>query len=85
MVKSSRNYIEETTLNGIPSITLRDNTERLETISIGTNKLIGTDPAAIKLALNKLFSGAWKKGGIPGLWDGHSAIRIVENLIKIHG
>ena len=64
-------------------VTLRDNTERPETIEIGTNELIGTDPAAIKPALIKLFSGQWKRGAIPELWDGMSAERIVEHLIKI--
>ena len=68
---------------GIPCITLRDNTERPETITIGTNELIGTNPAAIKPALDKLFAGEWKKGGIPELWDGKAAMRIVEHLDSI--
>jgi UDP-N-acetylglucosamine 2-epimerase (non-hydrolysing) len=77
---------EETTVMGIPCITLRDNTERPETVEIGTNELIGTNPAAIKPALEKLFSGNWKKGTIPELWDGHTAKRIIEhvNAILMH-
>ena len=71
---------EETTVMGVPCITLRDNTERPETCTIGTNELIGTDPKAIKPTLDKLFSGQWKKGGIPELWDGHAAERIVGIL-----
>ncbi len=63
---------------GVPCMTLRDSTERPETITVGTNELIGTDPAAIKPAMEKLFAGEWKKGGIPELWDGHAAERIVE-------
>jgi|GEM_PF-6644343 len=43
-------------------MTLRDNTERPETISIGTNELLGTDPKAIKPAMDKLFSDEWKEG-----------------------
>jgi UDP-N-acetylglucosamine 2-epimerase (non-hydrolysing) len=61
-------------------MTLRDNTERPETILEGTNELIGTNPKAIQPAMDKLFSGNWKKGGIPALWDGKTAERIVSVL-----
>jgi UDP-N-acetylglucosamine 2-epimerase (non-hydrolysing) len=64
----------------VPCITLRDNTERPETCSIGTNELIGTNPRAIPLAPEKLFNGDWKKGGIPYMWDGKTADRIVSVL-----
>ena len=60
--------------------TLRDSTERPETVTIGTNELIGRDPKALKPTLDKLFSGNWKQGTIPELWDGHAAERIVEIL-----
>jgi len=70
---------------GVPCITLRDNTERPETITIGTNELIGINPASVKPAIDKLFSGTWKKGGIPELWDGKAAERIVEHLSEIYG
>lgn len=83
VITDSGGITEETTVMGIPCITIRDNTERPETIIIGTNELIGTDPASIKPALDKLFSGGWKKGGIPELWDGHAAERIISELIKI--
>lgn len=68
---------------GIPCMTLRDNTERPETIIIGTNELLGTNPKAIKPAMDKLFSGKWKKGSIPEKWDGHSAQRIVRTLLSL--
>ncbi len=87
VITDSGGITEETTVMGIPCITLRDNTERPETCTIGTNELIGTNPNAIKPALNKLFSGNWKKGGIPELWDGKAAERIVkklEILYKLH-
>lgn len=58
---------------GVPCFTLRDNTERPETIEIETNELIGTDPSAIKPVLEKSFTGQWKKRTIPELWDGKSA------------
>lgn len=80
VITDSGGITEETTVMGVPCLTLRDNTERPETISIGTNELIGTDPAAIRPAMQKLFSGEWKKGGIPALWDGKTSERIVEIL-----
>ena len=80
VVTDSGGITEETTVMGVPCITLRDNTERPETCTIGTNELIGTDPAAIKPALDILFAGQWKKGAIPPLWDGHTAERIIEIL-----
>lgn len=85
VITDSGGITEETTVMGIPCITLRDNTERPETVEIGTNELIGTDPAAIKPALDKLFAGEWKKGSIPELWDGKAAARVVKNLTIIHG
>ena len=69
---------------GIPCMTLRNNTERPETVEIGSNELVGTDPRAIKPAMEKLFSGKWKKGSIPELWDGKTAERIVEILTKLN-
>ena len=66
----------------VPCITLRDNTERPETCTIGTNELIGTDPDAIKPALDKLFAGKWKRGDIPERWDGRAAERIIALLAK---
>ncbi len=78
VVTDSGGITEETTVIGIPCLTLRDNTERPETCTIGTNELIGTNPANIKPALDKLYSGNWKRGGIPELWDGKAAERIVE-------
>jgi len=80
VITDSGGITEETTVMGIPCMTLRDNTERPETISIGTNELLGTDPVAIPPAMEKLFSGNWKKGGIPEKWDGKTAERIVEIL-----
>ena len=80
VVTDSGGITEETTVMGVPCITLRDNTERPETCTVGTNELIGTNPAAIKPALDKLFAGEWKKGAIPELWDGHTAERIIKIL-----
>ena len=85
VITDSGGITEETTVLGIPCMTLRNNTERPETVHIGTNELIGTDPSAIKPSLEKLFAGKWKKGDIPELWDGNTANRIVSiiNDLKI--
>ena len=80
VVTDSGGITEETTVMGVPCITLRDNTERPETCTIGTNRLIGTNPQAVKPALDALFAGEWQPGAIPPLWDGHTAERIVEIL-----
>lgn len=83
VITDSGGITEETTVMGVPCMTLRDNTERPETITIGTNELIGTNPKAIGPAMQLLFSGQWKKGAIPELWDGNTAERIVDVLIKL--
>lgn len=85
VITDSGGITEETTVMGVPCITLRDNTERPETVTVGTNELIGTNPAAIKPALEKLFAGERKKGGIPELWDGSAAERIVAKILEIYG
>jgi UDP-N-acetylglucosamine 2-epimerase (non-hydrolysing) len=83
VITDSGGITEETTVMGIPCMTLRDNTERPETITIGTNELLGTNPKAIKPAMEKLFAGEWKKGSIPEKWDGHTAERIVDILLSL--
>jgi UDP-N-acetylglucosamine 2-epimerase (non-hydrolysing) len=83
VITDSGGITEETTVLGIPCITLRDNTERPETISIGTNELIGTNPKAIKPALDLLFEGQRKKGGIPEKWDGITGKRIIDYIFEI--
>lgn len=82
VVTDSGGITEETTVMGVPCITLRDNTERPETCTIGTNELIGTNPKNIKPALQTLYAGKWKKGAIPPLWDGRTAERIIDILLK---
>ena len=82
VLTDSGGITEETTVMGVPCMTLRNNTERPETLTIGTNELLGTDPDAISPAMEKLFAGQWKKGGIPEKWDGKAAQRIVDVLIS---
>jgi len=80
VITDSGGITEETTVMGVPCLTLRDTTERPETITIGTNELIGTDPSRLKPALDRLFAGQWKKGAVPPLWDGRTGERIVAAL-----
>jgi UDP-N-acetylglucosamine 2-epimerase (non-hydrolysing) len=83
IITDSGGITEETTVMGVPCMTLRNNTERPETITEGTNELLGTDPKAIAPAFEMLFSGKWKKGGIPEKWDGNTSTRIVNHLLKL--
>jgi UDP-N-acetylglucosamine 2-epimerase (non-hydrolysing) len=71
---------EETTVLGVPCVTLRTTTERPITISHGTNQLVGTDPHAIRLAVHRALSGEIA-GTRPDLWDGHTAHRCVEAIL----
>lgn len=82
VITDSGGITEETTVMKVPCMTLRDNTERPETITIGTNELVGTNPKNIKPFLNKLYKGEWKEGGIPELWDGKTAERIVDCILE---
>lgn len=83
VITDSGGITEETTVLGVPCITLRDTTERPETVSVGTNDLVGTDPKAIEPALKRLFEGKWKKGSIPAKWDGKAGDRVVSHLMAL--
>jgi len=74
---------EETTILGVPCLTLRENTERPVTAEIGSNIICGTNPQAIVAAYRKVISGQARKPGIPPLWDGQAAQRIV-NMLTSH-
>ena len=71
---------EETTVLGIPCLTLRENTERPVTVEIGTNTLTGLDVGKIVEESVNILEGQGKRGGIPELWDGKAAERIVRVL-----
>ncbi len=83
VITDSGGVTEETTVLDIPCLTLRDNTERPETVELGSNELIGTDGTNIKPALRKILDGKWKKSSVPELWDGKTSERIVEILYNI--
>jgi len=90
LVKNARGVItdsggvtEETTVMGVPCVTLRDTTERPETVTIGTNELVGTDPSRLKPVLDRLLDGHWKPGAIPPQWDGRTGERIALELERL--
>lgn len=72
---------EETTALGIPCITMRENTERPVTVDVGTNTLVGSDPGAIRAAVNAVLNGSGKTGRVPDLWDGKASERICRVLV----
>jgi UDP-N-acetylglucosamine 2-epimerase len=71
---------EETTYLKVPCLTLRDNTERPVTVTMGANILVGQDGARLSVELTKIFEGRQKQGTIPPLWDGHAGERIAPDL-----
>jgi UDP-N-acetylglucosamine 2-epimerase (non-hydrolysing) len=84
VITDSGGITEEASVMNIPCITMRNNTERPETVALGTNELIGTEPSNLKEPLERLLKGEWKSyKGIP-LWDGKSAQRIVDKIIEIY-
>jgi UDP-N-acetylglucosamine 2-epimerase (non-hydrolysing) len=84
VITDSGGITEETTVMRVPCLTLRNNTERPETVTVGTNELIGTDPKNLSPAFDRLFNGEWKKGDIPALWDGKTGERIVAILDQVY-
>jgi UDP-N-acetylglucosamine 2-epimerase (non-hydrolysing) len=73
---------EETTVLGIPCITIRENTERPVTVEIGTNYLVGTRPDVILSAAQDILDGRAKKGSVPMHWDGKAAARISKIIMS---
>ena len=85
LVTDSGGIQEETTFLQVPCITLRDNTERPVTLTLGTNELLPLDATPIVAAVKKALAGDWKQGVIPPLWDGHAAERIADDLARRYG
>ena len=82
VITDSGNLAEETTFLGVPCITLNDYAEHPETWRIGTNELVGENPEALQKAMELLMNDQWKKGELPDRWDGRTAERIIQILIK---
>jgi len=80
LITDSGGIQEETTFLGIPCLTVRENTERPITVTMGTNILVGKDMERLKLEARKILSGNGKKGSVPPLWDGKAGERIADIL-----
>jgi UDP-N-acetylglucosamine 2-epimerase (non-hydrolysing) len=83
VVTDSGGIQEETTVLGVPCLTVRENTERPATITLGTNRLIGPSPEGLLRAVRQALRGPRKVGRLPALWDGRAAHRIVEVLVEV--
>lgn len=82
LITDSGGIQEETTFLGVPCLTVRENTERPVTVSIGTNILVGQDIVRLRTEAEAILAGKGKKGTVPPLWDGHAAERIAAILIN---
>ena len=80
VITDSGGIQEETTYLGVPCLTLRNSTERPETVKLGTNVLLQFDEKLISATMDKLLTGTWKSGKIPLFWDGKASERIVGVL-----
>jgi UDP-N-acetylglucosamine 2-epimerase (non-hydrolysing) len=83
VITDSGGVQEETTYLGVPCLTLRANTERPVTVTIGTNVLIGDDLDRLRAEVTSILGGTTRKGAIPDLWDGHAADRIADVLLAL--
>ena len=82
VITDSGNVAEEATFNGVPCITLNNYTEHQETVTVGSNVLVGEDADKLREAVGKMVSGEWKKCALPDRWDGRTAERILQILLN---
>ena len=82
IITDSGNVAEEATFNHVPCITLNSYTEHQETVTIGSNVLVGEDPQKLREAIALMAAGMWKESALPDRWDGRTAERIVSILLK---
>ena len=81
IITDSGNVAEEATFNSVPCITLNSYTEHQETVSVGSNVLVGENPQRLKEEMQRIEAGQWKKCALPDRWDGRTAERIVQILM----
>lgn len=81
IITDSGNVAEEATFNSVPCITLNSYTEHEETVTVGSNVLVGEDPQRLKEEILRIEAGEWKKCALPDRWDGRTAERIVQILL----
>jgi UDP-N-acetylglucosamine 2-epimerase (non-hydrolysing) len=77
VITDSGGLQEEATALGVPCLTIRENTERPVTVTVGTNEVVGVSGEKILAAVERIMAGKWKRGGIPEGWDGKASERIV--------
>ncbi|GEO11248.1 non-hydrolyzing UDP-N-acetylglucosamine 2-epimerase [Segetibacter aerophilus] len=84
VITDSGGITEEATILDVPCLTLRNSTERPETVSLGTNELIGDNLSKMKYCIERIIAGNWKRGRVPPFWDGKSSERIIDTLTLIY-
>lgn len=83
VITDSGGITEEATVLKVPCMTLRNSTERPETVTVGTNELLGASPQKLPFYMECALNGSWKSGEIPELWDGKSGERITESIARL--
>ncbi len=84
IITDSGGITEEATYLHIPCLTMRNTTERPETVTIGTNELIGNDLVKLKKYIQQIIDNKWKQGSVPIFWDGKTSKRIVQKINSIY-
>lgn len=82
VITDSGNVAEEATFNGVPCITLNNYTEHQETVTVGSNVLVGEDADRLRQEVARMVNGEWKKSALPDRWDGRTAERILQILLN---
>jgi UDP-N-acetylglucosamine 2-epimerase (non-hydrolysing) len=82
VITDSGGIQEETTFLGVPCITVRENSERSVTVTLGTNVLVGRNVKRLRAEVDRVLAGHGRQGSVPPLWDGHAAERIANAIVR---
>lgn len=83
IITDSGNVAEEATFNGVPCVTLNSYTEHVETVSCGTNVLVGENADKLADAVKDIIAENWKQSSLPDRWDGRTAERIIQIIMSL--